>query len=238
MVHVDGTLVWQSHLRGLSDCQLKLDGRGLKFLSPLDLFERAGEQLAKLPAGLTFLGSGSFHHLSYHLIKRHADQPITLIVFDSHADFYPAPEGYVSCGSWLAKVMDLAAVQKVILIGKAEGIPLSPKVLPVSYPPDLSLAGLIPVRRIYVSIDKDVLKEAATDWGRGPIPLPYLLGCLNWLRHRYELVGADVCGELVPRSIWPDANELRQIKINERINLGIYRALVGLKKKSARRLSA
>lgn len=228
MVHTDSTLVWQKRLRKICQVEVVLGERGLKVLSPRHFFEKTGKLLGNLPTGVTFWGSNSVHHLAYHRIKRYAKQPLTVVVFDQHADCCQAPQGYVSCGSWLSEVAALPKVVRIILVGAQEKVSLS-KLVYVPCRPAV-LAGFIPTPRVYISIDKDALKEAATDWGSGKLTLSSLVSCLLWLKKHYHVVGADICGEYTPRGPWPSDGELRAIKANEGVNLALCRALAGVRR--------
>lgn len=229
VVHTDDSLRWQHRLRAVSFAEITVDPHGLKYLSPKDVFSQVGRVLDGLPPGLVFLGDGSFHHLSYHLIRRCASEPLGLVVFDGHGDYLPAPEGYVSCGSWLAEALKLPGVHQTVLIGPEDRGDLPGNVLwvpPKSFE-QVTAKISVPARRVYVSIDKDVLAEASTDWGSGKLTFAALLRLLSWVCGRYELVGADVCGEIAPRGPWATDLELQEIRRNEDINLSICRVLSG-----------
>lgn len=231
VVHTDDSLRWQRRLRSISSVEISIDPRGLKYLCRRDVFSRVGRILDSLPPGLVFLGSGSFHHLSYHLVRRHASEPLGLVVFDGHGDLLPAPEGHVSCGSWLAEALELPGIQAVALVGPEGRSELPRKVLWA--PPESAEQVIAEVsattRRVYVSIDKDVLAEASTDWGSGKLAVTALLGLLLRLCGRCELVGADVCGEIVPRGAWATDLEFRGIRRNEDLNLILCSMLSGLR---------
>lgn len=66
---------------------------------------------------LTFLGSGDFHHVSYLLIERLAQQgPIQVVVFDNHPDNMRYPWG-IHCGSWVHRVCRLPFISRVTVVG-------------------------------------------------------------------------------------------------------------------------
>lgn len=251
LVHTDGSLKWQRRLLLSCSGEVCIDPAGLKYLCERERFFAVGKALAGLPPGLVFLGGSSFHHLSYHLIRRCASQPLGVVVFDQHNDLLPAPPGYVSCGSWLREILELPTMEKVLIIGSD---PL--EVLPTGAAPGAEsalLAGNIPVSgipgdkvvwippeyarrelarfcasvpRIYLSIDKDVLEGIGTDWGTGRLCLTGLLELLALVRRHGQLVSVDVCGELVPPRPWPSVAELAQIRRNEETNLAICRTLL------------
>lgn len=156
-----------------------------------------------------------------------------MVVFDRHADCRQAPQGYVSCGSWLRDVAALPKVVRIVLVGAQERL-AHPKLVYAPCRPAV-LSGLIPTPRVYISVDKDVLREAVTDWGSGRLTLPSLIGCLLWLKKRYRVVGVDVCGEYTPRSPWPSRGELAVVTLHERVNLALCRALAAGMGKLGRR---
>lgn len=246
VVHTDGSLRWQRCLLGSSSREVSVDSAGVKCLCEWERFSQAGERLASLPPGLVFLGGSSFHHLSYHLIRRCARQPLKVIVFDRHTDCLPAPAGHVSCGSWIREIVKVREVESVLIVGPSpkeallgpedrEGCagrtlnPLQAKPLSGVHwvPPSLArreLARLCtPNSRVYVSIDKDVLADVDTDWGAGTLRLTALLDLLGRICRRAKLVGVDVCGELVPHGPWPSVLEWAQIRRNEEVNMAIWR---------------
>lgn len=229
VVHTDDSLRWQHRLRSVSSTEISVDSRGLKYLCRRDLFLQVGRALDNLPPGLVFLGSSSFHHLSYHLARRHASEPLSLVVFDGHGDYLPAPEGHVSCGSWLAEALELPGIRAVALVGPERRNDLPRKVLwaPLESAEQVIAEACAAAGRVYVSVDKDVLAEASTDWGPGKLAAAALLSLLSWVCGRCEVVGADVCGEVTPRGPWATDLELRQIRCNEDINLSICRVLSG-----------
>lgn len=59
------------------------------------------------------------------------------------------------------------------------------------------LIGAIPTRGVWLSIDKDVLgpRDAFTNWDQGELPLAHLLGAVERLAERREILGVDVCGD-------------------------------------------
>ena len=232
LVHTDDSLRWQRRLALVSSHEVSIVSTGLKYLCERGRFMRVGDELASLPPGLVLLGGSSFHHLAAHLIRQHTAKALRLVVFDQHADLYQAPPGHVSCGSWLWEVLELPEVEQVLLIGpEPEALSckedLPQKVICAPLPAARQeLARLCSSSaRIYVSLDKDVLAEAGTDWGTGRLSLRTLLTLLGELRRQGRLVGADICGEMVPRNLWPTAAELAQIRHNEDINLSVCRAL-------------
>lgn len=62
------------------------------------------------------------------------------------------------------------------------------------------LAATIVSRRIWITIDKDVLGpgDAVTNWDQGDLPLDHLLAAIRCLAGRFDIVGADICGDYTP----------------------------------------
>lgn len=240
IVHTDDSLKWQHRLRSVSSKELSLDPRGLKYLCCQDHFSQIGKTLAALPPGVVFLGSGSFHHLSYHLVSRYASQPLYLVVLDAHGDCFSAPKGYISCGSWLAEVLKLPTVQGAVLVGPEVGENLPRKVLwtPLERARQIITEFCASAPRVYVSIDKDVLVGAGTDWGSGKLTAGVLLELLSEISSRCRLVGADVCGEVSLPDIWVARFNLQDIRRNEEINLSIWRILSSSQRRDKFRISA
>lgn len=68
-------------------------------------------------AGLVFMGSGDFHHLTYALISR-LQRPMQVVVLDNHPDNMRYPLG-IHCGSWVSHVARLPFVSRVHVAGIA-----------------------------------------------------------------------------------------------------------------------
>ena len=68
--------------------------------------------------GITFIGSGNYHYVSFLLLTEIKD-PFTLVLFDHHTDMMESPsESIISCGSWVLHALKyLPLLQKVIIFG-------------------------------------------------------------------------------------------------------------------------
>ncbi len=235
ILETDGTYEWQSRLLSLAECRLPLDVTGLRYMSARETLGAVAGRLKDFPAELVFLGSGDLHHLALPLIERRAQQgPLSVIVFDRHVDLFPAPEGFVSCGSWLGELARLSTVRRILVLGPAGGATALPPRVTVFTPQAwrywFSRAPhhfevLLPTENLYLSIDKDVFLELSTNWGHGEVPVSLAFAFLRWLLPRRRVVGADVCGEVQPRGTWPTLAELRSIAASERVNLALCRLL-------------
>jgi len=64
---------------------------------------------------VTFLGSGDFHHVTKLLVDQF-EEPLTVIVFDHHPDWYLIPP-WLGCGTWVTHLLKNKNVEKVIVLG-------------------------------------------------------------------------------------------------------------------------
>ncbi len=235
LLETDDTYVWQPRLERRAECRLRLDISGLRCMSSQETLAMVDERLKTFPAKLVFMGSGAFHHLALPLIARQAaKRPLSVLILDRHLDFFPVPEGFVSCGSWIREVAKLPAVRRVVVIGIVGKTPSLPaKVVALTAQSWRFLftrtkgyfEALLCTGDIYLSVDKDVFAAAITDWGTGELSVAEVLAFLRWCMARRRLVGVDVCGEVVPRGLWPTVEERKLIARNERINLTLCRFL-------------
>src|SRR5205085_7282791 len=62
------------------------------------------------------------------------------------------------------------------------------------------LIGRIPTKRIWITVDKDVLspQDAVTNWDQGALPLTHLLESVGRLSAKFEIAGADSRGDYPP----------------------------------------
>lgn len=236
ILEADDCYEWQPQLRGLAEFHVKLDAAGLRYLSSRDKLSALAEHFKELPAAIFFLGGGDFHHLALPLIARYAGKsPFCVLVLDGHTDAFQAPDGFVSCGSWLKEVVKLPAVTQVLVLGSSlilDSLPTKVTSLTTKEWQHLfcltpeSFETLLPRDKLYVSIDKDVFLAPTTScpitsWGTGQAPAQLVFAFLRWVLRRRQLVGADVCGEIRPRGPWPTLEELRAIRTSERLNIAL-----------------
>ncbi len=194
--------------------------------------------------GITFIGSGNYHYVTYLLMSEVQD-PFTLVLFDHHTDMMDAPcESLVTCGSWVLKSLEkLPMLKKVVIIGTREdlmkSIPqnLNKKVLVFSEE-DVGQADIkkhiklaISTDDVYVSIDKDVLEEseAVTNWDQGNMKLIQLLNLIKSIAINKRICGIDVCGEYQSNPIANFCREsLEAIQKNDRANFKILNTISNL----------
>ncbi len=88
---------------------------------------------------LARFGSGDFHHLSLMLLETLPTpaRPVSLVLFDNHPDWFVLPPRY-HCGNWVAGVLGLPWIERVILIGQG-GDDL--KFAPMHFAPAADLAS-------------------------------------------------------------------------------------------------
>lgn len=194
--------------------------------------------------GITFIGSGNYHYVTYLLLSEVKD-PFTLVLFDHHTDMMDAPcESLMTCGSWVLKSLEnLQMLKKVIIIGAREDVLKSiPEYLNkralVFSEEDLGQASIdqyiksaIATDNVYFSIDKDVLKEseAVTNWDQGNMKLIDLINLIKYISVNKRVCGIDVCGEYTYNPISnfrPDS--LDAIRKNDRANLTILNTISDL----------
>jgi arginase family enzyme len=71
----------------------------------------------EMRGAVTFLGSGDFHHVTKLLVDQF-EEPLSVIVFDHHPDWYSIPP-WLGCGSWVTHVLKNKNVEKVVILGVA-----------------------------------------------------------------------------------------------------------------------
>jgi len=199
-LNIDGTYASQQHLLRLP--HEWIDAADIPqtnlYCAPQALTEIEQRLLQRRFQGMTFIGSGNYHYVSYLLMKR-ITEPFTLVLFDNHTDIGTSEDGVISCGSWVSHALTIPALDKVIIVGPSERSSSFPKnitIFPTLLSPKL-LFSHIQTEHVYISIDKDVLcrEDAVTNWDQGTMLLSFLLRCLQALFAHKRVIGMDVCGE-------------------------------------------
>ena len=218
---------------------------------------------------IIFYGSGDYHHLTYLWLSL-MDEPVTVIDFDNHTDFWKSSPGHLHCGSWVVNSLELPHVRKLIQLGidgdlkLSKDLPLPNFPMPIGplthkisllregkvevYPNSIHRSFLfrkvratlpcvefkpglfttnaywkniqdsggielklerilssIPTDTVYLTIDKDVLRESEsfTNYSgyQGTMTLDELLAALSLIGKRKRILGADVCGDGSPASV-------------------------------------
>ncbi|WP_406678630.1 arginase family protein [Neomoorella carbonis] len=238
LLNFDDTLTRQEELRRFPYELIDLrDIKGTRLYCGQEALAQVAARLGKGKRGITFIGSGDFHYVSY-LLAASIACPFTLILFDHHIDLQQAPQGVaISCGSWVARALELPTLQKAIIIGPR---PVSLQGIAPHYLAKLvylPCARLSMIRQalkktagtVYISIDKDVLspQEAITNWEQGSMTLGELLPALREITRQKNVAGADVCGEpyLHPLDYLRPAGQ-EAIRKNARANIMILQTLL------------
>ena len=181
--------------------------------------------------GIHFLDSGNYHYVTKFWLEK-IRSPFDLAVFDRHSDLQPPGLlPLTSCGGWLLEVLEEQKyLQDVWLIGPPEEVYQK---IPEAYRDRVKIIGeqeavlgqgmerLLPPenrRPVYLSIDKDVLREedAPTNWDQGNMTLETLI---RWLRHigsTVPVIGADICGESAENGSFPELAET--CRKNDKVN--------------------
>ena len=208
----DGVYEEQSTLKSLASYVFSGNMTGIRYMILPEKVVEVEKILPERP-GITFLGDGEFHHLTYLLLRR-IRRPFVLIVFDRHLDAKSSE--VLSCDSWLKKALKLKNLIRAVVVGAQK----QEKIHRIFFSdPDpekiLKLSGRY---RIYLSVDKDVLNVGATKWDSGKICLNELLNVIRSIPKR-KILGVDICGEPEPTNVW-------RVKMSERVNLSILHALL------------
>ena len=195
--------------------------------------------------GLHFIDSGNYHYMTRLWLEK-LQIPFRLLVFDNHTDMQPpAFGGLLSCGGWIAASLEeLPLLQEVILVGPDEEAytqvepDLQQKVLFLSREKLSTMTteekegffnNLSEDLPLYVSVDKDVLckGDASTTWSQGDMHLSEVMGFLELVLERQNILGMDVCGEC-------DMDSCSEDFLNDHANEAILRLWEKMQKSSER----
>lgn len=171
--------------------------------------------IAPFPArGVHFLDSGNYHYATkFWLEKIH--EPFSLVVLDHHTDAQPPAwgDGLLSCGGWVANVAATNPNLRDVLVAGAPASSVAEVPAETSARIDFvcedallcggrlaadARAALERLRGpVYVSIDKDVLREedVSVNWDQGRLAADAMFAILDELAALHPLLGVDVCGE-------------------------------------------
>ena len=148
-----------------------------------------------------WIDSGDYHYVSKILAAGEV-LPFTLVLIDNHPDDQaPAFGGVLSCGSWVRDLREACPMlEEVWTLGPDHRIRNASGSVDRELEEGIDdLLAALEGKRVYLSIDKDVLDRAwaRTDWSQGTYSLDTLKGWLErllWL----DVVALDLCGELAP----------------------------------------
>src|SRR5205823_5520334 len=124
ILDLDGGVARQRRLAALASRTLPLGewGPRLRLACGWRSFRRFEEALARAAGapgddrpGITFVGSGDFHHVSLALVRR-LRRPCNLLVIDNHPDWMRGLP-FLHCGTWLYHAARLPHVCRVFHVG-------------------------------------------------------------------------------------------------------------------------
>lgn len=146
------------------------------------------EALGEVTPKVRFIGSGDYHYLSC-LLAQGIKEPFSLLLMDHHPDNQaPALGNVLSCGGWVNDLKERCpALEDVLTVG------------PEGCPQDIPEGWLESHRRVYVSLDKDIMgpQYAVTGWTQGKHTLEdvkRMLGKISGV----DVLAVDICGETEP----------------------------------------
>ncbi|NLC76634.1 MAG: hypothetical protein GX750_03315 [Clostridia bacterium] len=214
VLNFDGSYENQSFYRHTAyqwiDCSNVKNVNG--YCAPESLAEIRKKLQERSSNGITFIGSGNYHYVTYLLLSE-ISVPFTLVLFDYHTDAMPGLYGcsLLSCGSWVLHALEnLPLMQRVVMLGvNREWAAVMPRFYAARvtfFTEDQinsenefknQLLTAIPTGAVYISIDKDVLSsaEAMTNWEQGTMTLQEMLDIAIEIGSRRMIRGFDVCGE-------------------------------------------
>lgn len=177
---------YQSFYEKIEKCCI-LDCKSIEgtrcYLDDLAKDELIGQLVPFGADGIHFIDSGNYHYLSLLWLMK-IDVDFNLILFDHHPDNQPPSFGMItSCGGWVLEATEsLPHLKNVYTYGVGDEVPIA------DIPKDLPL---------YISIDKDVLREAdsITDWDQGNMSLQEMLTMLSEVCENHKIIGVDICGD-------------------------------------------
>ena len=175
---------------------------------------------------MRWIDSGDYHYVTKILAARE-QSPFTLVLVDNHPDDQaPAFGGVLSCGSWVRDLREASPVlEEVWTLGPDHRIRNASGTVDRELDAGIDdLLEAVAGKRVYLSIDKDVLDRAwsRTDWSQGTYSPAQLKGWLDGLL-RQDIVAVDLCGELAPeKGATPE-----DLRINGELNVELQESVSG-----------
>lgn len=162
---------------------------------------------------INWIDTGDYHYMT-KILTDSIMEPFSLIVFDHHPDMQsPAFGDILSCGGWVRGALNTNPnLESVLLVGinpellgECGGFPERVTAVTKDSADDearsmlrdaLEAVGRLKGRRVYLSIDKDVLgrRYARTDWDQGNMSADEFETVIRAVAAEAEIIGADVCG--------------------------------------------
>ena len=167
--------------------------------------ESEAEILRRLAPSGTFsirwIDSGDYHYVT-KILAGAETEPFTLVLVDNHPDDQePAFGGVLSCGSWVREMKENnPMLEAVWTLGPDHRIRNDEGTVDRELEREIGdLLAALEGKRVYLSVDKDVLDRSAarTDWSQGTYPLSVLKGWIGEILQK-DVVAIDLCGELTP----------------------------------------
>ncbi|EIJ82292.1 hypothetical protein PB1_05160 [Bacillus methanolicus PB1] len=200
--------------------------------------------------GITFIGNGNYHYVTYLLLKE-IHTPFTLVLFDNHPDIdmlEGAAEKIISCGSWVSFALEHIQMMKQVIIVGPSSVQIDPScfskvtIFPFDHQQNYSsklILSTIQTDTVYISIDKDVLNrnDAVTNWNQGDMSILTLIEYVQDILENKDIYGLDVCGEMPssPINLFHPAYK-DSIQKNENANIKILQVcLDSLRRKPSQR---
>ena len=177
-----------------------------------------------------WIDSGDYHYVTKILAARERE-PFTLVLVDNHPDDQaPAFGGVLSCGSWVRDLREASPVlEEVWTLGPDHRIRNASGTVDRELDAGIDdLLEAVAGKRVYLSIDKDVLDRAwsRTDWSQGTYSPAQLKGWLDGLL-RQDIVAVDLCGELAPeKGATPE-----DLRINGELNVELQEFILSYLKR-------
>ncbi|MCG2739870.1 MAG: hypothetical protein L6300_06480 [Syntrophaceae bacterium] len=124
ILDVDGAVIQQKRLLAKHHptvIPLQEKSEALRYWCRIEEMERLRQLIVSfvgtVKGKVIFYGSGDYHHLACLGISL-IEEPLTIIHFDNHADFWRSPHhGYIHFGDWVVWAVKLPHVCKVIQLG-------------------------------------------------------------------------------------------------------------------------
>ena len=180
--------------------------------------------------GIRWIDSGDYHYVT-KILAGFQTEPFDLVLVDNHPDDQePAFGGVLSCGSWVREMKEgNPMLGTVWTLGPEHRLRNDDGTVDRELEGELEdLLASLEGKRVYLSIDKDVLDRSAarTDWTQGTYGLETLKGWLGRLLEK-EVVAIDLCGELTPaKGATPE-----DLRINCKTNVDLQEFILDCLKK-------
>ena len=124
VLDVDGAVIRQPRLMAQYQptvVRLQEKSEALRYWCRVEELEGLRQLMAatvgSVKGAVIFYGSGDYHHLAWLGISL-MDEPLTVIHFDNHCDFWRTPRrAYTHFGHWVVQVLKLPHVRRLIQLG-------------------------------------------------------------------------------------------------------------------------